>query len=137
MNQITENTRITELDTDECWAALESQQLGRFAVRVGDGVDIFPVNYLLNNHTIYFRSAPGSKLLDLTNSPTVAFEADGRVQQRYWSVVVHGTAARLMSDADIEESGVLALRTWSATEKFNYVRITPTTITGRRFLRQF
>jgi len=137
MDRISENTRIAELTPDECWPLLQSQVLGRLAVRTDTGVDIFPVNYLVHDSAVFFRTAPGSKMMDLTKEPQVAFESDGRTGQRYWSVVMHGAAQRLSSDAEIEESGVMTLRTWSATEKFNYVRIVPTTITGRRFLRQF
>ena len=82
---------------------------------------------------IYFRSAPGSKLMELAENPTVAFESDGRQWGKRWSVVVHGTAERLWDDTEIEACGILHLPTSSPTAKWNYVRITPTTITGRRF----
>jgi len=59
-----------------------------------------------------------------------------RGQDYYWSVVVRGTAERLANDAEIEESGVLALTTATPPVKWNYIRITPTTISGRRFTSQ-
>jgi hypothetical protein len=36
-------------------------------------------------------------------------------------------------DDEIETSGVLDLASWNPQEKNNYVRITPTGISGRRF----
>ena len=117
----------------ECWQLLAGADVGRFAVVAGDGVDIFPVNFLVKNDVIYFASAPGSKLIDLTLNPQVAFEADGIADRRRWSVVVKGTATRLGFDTEIEESGVKELHSMAPTEKWNYVRIDPQVITGRRF----
>lgn len=121
------------LDIDECWRLLAEHVLGRFAVRVGDGVDIFPVNYLVHNRAIYFRSAPGSKLIDLTRQSAVAFEIDGELAHRVWSVVVSGVAQRLDFDSEIQESGIQLLNTWHPGDKFNYVCVRPESVTGRSF----
>ena len=127
-----EDERLTE---DECWNQLMVSGLGRLATAAKGMVEIFPVNYLVHDRAILFRSAPGSKLADLTAAPSVAFEVDGFDGRWHWSVVVHGRAARLDSDVDIAESGIKNLVTWSPTPKFNYVRITPTDVTGRRIDR--
>ena len=127
---------IEELSEDVCWELLDAATLGRLAVAADDGVDIFPVNYLVNDRVIFFRSAPGSKLVDITEHPSVAFEVEGTHRRVRWSVVVKGKAQRLGEDTDIEESGVLGLRSVSPTEKWNYVRILPTAVTGRRFTGQ-
>lgn len=130
-----QDARVTELSTDDCWKALKRSDLGRLAVTSRTGPDIFPVNYLVHDGAIYFRSAPGSKLIDLTAHPDIAFEIDGSDGTTLWSVVVHGQAARLAIDSEIEESGVLELESWSPTDKWNYVRIVPASVTGRRFRR--
>lgn len=124
---------IAHLSEEECWAALEVTPVGRLAVRAGEGVDIFPVNYMVTDGAIYLKSAPGSKLMDIAEHSSVAFEIDGRKGRTYWSVVVHGTAQRLSTSHDIEESGVLDLPTFTSSAKWNYVVITPTEVTGRRF----
>jgi nitroimidazol reductase NimA-like FMN-containing flavoprotein (pyridoxamine 5'-phosphate oxidase superfamily) len=123
----------TELSLDECWTRLEDETLGRLAVRTSDGVDIFPVNFTVHDRVLFLRSAPGSKLVDMTSYPAVAFEVDGRQAGMHWSVVVKGEAQRLSSDAEIEASGVLTLHTMTSTAKWNYVRILPDSVTGRRF----
>jgi uncharacterized protein len=123
---------IALVSTDDCWRLLEKANLGRIAVQTTDGLDIFPVNFVVTDEEIYFRSAPGSKLIDITANPVVAFEVDGRHGGHRWSVVVKGTAHRLDRDDLIESSGVLRLSTATSTEKFNYVRIIPTSISGRR-----
>ncbi|MEQ1738091.1 MAG: pyridoxamine 5'-phosphate oxidase family protein, partial [Rhodoglobus sp.] len=67
-----------ELTEQQCWRLLSRARVGRLALAVDGQVDIFPVNFLINDDRIFFRSAPGSKLSGLAASPTVAFEADGR-----------------------------------------------------------
>jgi nitroimidazol reductase NimA-like FMN-containing flavoprotein (pyridoxamine 5'-phosphate oxidase superfamily) len=123
------------LDEEECWRLLSARNLGRFAVKVADGVDVFPINYLAHNQELFFRSAPGSKLVDLTLAPNVAFEIDGEHARHVWSVVVHGTARRLASDQEIEDSGIQLLETWHPSEKYNYVRISPDSVSGRSFAK--
>ena len=124
---------VRVLDPAECWRLLGEQSLGRFGVRLADGVDIFPVNYLVHERAIYFRSAPGSKLVDLTRAPAVAFEVDGQLAHRVWSVVVTGIARRLSTEAEILDSGIHELETWYPVDKFNYVRLQPKSVTGRSF----
>lgn len=124
---------VEELSADECWGRLTAVDFGRLAVATDDGVDIFPMNYLVNDRTIYLRSAPGSKLIDITKRPSVAFEVDGTYHRSRWSVIVKGNAHRLGFDSEIEESGVLELWSQNPTEKWNYIRISPESVTGRSF----
>ena len=121
------------LGEEESWHLLASADLARLAVSIDDGVDIFPINYVVADRVIFFRTAPGSKLMDLTAHPIVALETDGTHNRRRWSVVVKGSAVRLGSDEEIESSGVLSLHSLVPTEKWNYVRITVSSITGRQF----
>ena len=121
------------LGEEESWHLLASADLARLAVSIDDGVDIFPINYVVADRVIFFRTAPGSKLMNLTAHPIVALETDGIHNRRRWSVVVRGSAVRLGSDEEIEASGVLSLHSLVPTEKWNYVRITVSSITGRQF----
>lgn len=128
---------VEKLPTDECWRLLARAELGRLAVDGADGApDVFPVNYLVHSGAVFIRSAPGSKLIDITAHPSVAFEVDGESAAVRWSVVIRGTAHRLGTDTEIEESGILQLASWNPTDKYNYIRITATTVTGRRFRRR-
>lgn len=120
------------LSTEKCWRLLSRAHIGRVAVHLDGEIDIFPINFVVTRGEIFFRSAPGSKLMDIASNPVVAFEADGRRPGHRWSVVVRGTAHRLDRDDEIEASGVLNLDTETSTEKWNYVRIRPTSVTGRR-----
>jgi osmotically-inducible protein OsmY/nitroimidazol reductase NimA-like FMN-containing flavoprotein (pyridoxamine 5'-phosphate oxidase superfamily) len=122
-----------ELEPAACLRLLATEHLGRLAMQEATGVDIFPVNYLVHDGKIYFRSAPGAKMIRLTQAPDVAFEVDGHDRVWTWSVVVKGTARRLDDDAEIIAAGIEQAPTALPGEKFNYVRISPRQISGRRF----
>ncbi|HEV7948793.1 MAG TPA: pyridoxamine 5'-phosphate oxidase family protein [Glaciihabitans sp.] len=126
---------IDDLDASECWRLLADGELGRVGVIRDGEVDIYPVNYLVKDRSIYFRSGPGSKMVDMARHPLVAFEVDGIDERKRWSVVVRGTATRVGFDREIEDSGVRELQSYSPTNKWNYVRIDANVISGRRFRR--
>lgn len=122
---------VEDLTTAECWRLLERADLGRLAVESTDGSpDVFPVTYAVHAGHIYFRTAPGAKLTDLTRSSAVAFEADGSDGNFRWSVVVRAaaTAVRLLDDAPLSE--ILPAH---PSQKSILVRLLPSSISGRRF----
>ncbi len=129
------SAEITELSQEECWAKLSTNSLGRLATAVASDVDIFPVNYYADGETLLLRTAPGTKLLELTIHHEVAFEIDGYTDDEAWSVIVKGVAAQLESQSEIEEADRQPLTPWIPTLKYRYVRITPVTISGRHFRR--
>lgn len=127
------------LTPEECWKMLGDDGIGRLATVVVDPVtgsaspDIFPINYLVHEGKILFRSAPGSKLMDIAAQSAVAFEADGHRGRTHWSVVVRGQASRILFDEVIESSGILDLEATHPSEKWNYLQIEADVITGIRF----
>ena len=123
------------LDENTCWELLAGAAIGRVVFTEGDDIEVFPVNFSLGGRTVLFRSAPGSKLALVAEHPRVAFEADAYTDEDAWSVILWGTAERLAFDDEIEHSGILGLVSWNPDEKFNYVRITPDRVSGRRFRR--
>ncbi len=130
-----EEDPITPLDEEECWALLRSAEVGRLAVSVRGEPDVFPVNYVVDGRSVVFRTAEGAKLLELTINSRVAFEADGWDERFAWSVVIKGAARRVEREVEILRADTLPLRPWTATLKYNYVRIEPGEVTGRRLLR--
>jgi len=125
---------IEELGTAECWRLLESVTLGRLAVTGLDGApDVFPLNYTVHNGSLYARSAHGAKVLDIATRPAAALEIDGEDDTWHWSVVVRGAAVRVEHDAEIRDSGVLRLGSANPASKPHVIRLTPSTVTGRRF----
>ena len=131
---MTEATPVTALAESECVALLRANRLGRIALAVAGEIDIFPINFVLDaEDRIVFRTAPGTKLAELVIHPSVAFEIDGAVDGRLFSVIVKGDAHRVESAAEVAELEALPLRPWVPTLKQHFVRITPTWMTGRRF----
>ena len=64
----------------------------------------------------------------------VVFEADDHGVATGWSVIVRGKAEVLYGSEEIEEADRAGLYPWLATVKLRYVRIRPTTVSGRRFV---
>ena len=125
--------QVEHLDNADCRRLLRGGDLGRLALVAGDRVDVFPLNYLVFDDDVYFRTAPGTKLDALGESADVAFEVDGRQRRRVWSVVVHGTA-RPISDAELVQSARISrLTTDLPGEKTHYVRLEASEVTGRAF----
>lgn len=128
-------TDAQRLTTADCWDLLERGRLGRWAVTATDGMpDIFPVNYVAFGGAIYIRTAPDSKLIAISNSPHVAFEVDGHDGSEWWSVVIRGTAERIRDEVEIERTGITRLATASPRFKQHVVKLTPSAVTGRRFV---
>lgn len=124
---------VTILSDKESWDLLGTAALGRLVTSFADEPEIFPVNYVVQGHTVLFRTAEGTKLFSAVGNRTVIFEADDHDATQGWSVIVRGRARLLKTDADIAEADRAGLYPWIATAKPNYVRITPNDVTGRRF----
>ncbi len=124
---------ITELTPDQCWQLLRSHDLGRIAASAAGTVDIFPINYAVDGETIMFRTAPGTKLLELAINDRVAFEIDDHDEHEAWSVVLKGRAERVERQSEMDAAEQLGLNPWIPTLKYRWVRIWPSELAGRRF----
>lgn len=121
------------LEEDDCWRRIAAAPYGRVVTHAGDEVDIFPVNHRVDGHTIVFRTAAGTKLLELTIHGNIAFQVDGREGGEAYSVVVKGTAEQLETTPEIEAAESLGVRPWAPEPKDRWVRITPHAVSGRAF----
>lgn len=128
------DTPVTVLTEDESWKLLSGVSLGRLVTTVDGWTEIFPVNFVVQHRTLLFRTAEGTKLLTAVLNENVVFEADDHNVAGGWSVVVRGTAHPLSTSEEINEAERAELYPWVATQKLRFVRITPETLTGRRFV---
>lgn len=126
---------VRHLDSAESWERMRRHELGRLVTHAGNVLDIFPVNYIVDGESVVFRTAEGSKLVELTVNDEVLFEVDDYTDTDAWSVVVRGTAERIESLAEQEAVEKLGLAPWIPTLKYNFVRVTATSLSGRAFRR--
>lgn len=122
--------RLEELALEECLVHLARQRVGRLAVAVpGSSPLVVPVNYVMDNRAVVFRTDPGEKLASLKGRP-VSFQIDefDLARRTGWSVLVQGTA----HEATHWEVDHLTVEPWAPGRKDRWVRIVPITISGRR-----
>ena len=130
------NTGLAIIEREECFKLLAGEEVGRLAVVVGGRPEIFPVNYVVHDDGVVFRTEPGTKLAAAVGGP-VCFEVDhlDKGSRTAWSVILHGRAHPITpfdSPALRDRTAQLALYPWSGTPKTHLVQISATTITGRR-----
>ena len=68
---------MVELGPAECIALLGSVQVGRVGVTIDALPAVLPVNFVVWNGSIVFRTVPGTKLDAAAAGDVVAFEVDG------------------------------------------------------------
>jgi nitroimidazol reductase NimA-like FMN-containing flavoprotein (pyridoxamine 5'-phosphate oxidase superfamily) len=119
----------------QCWELLGTAEVGRLAVAAAGDVDIFPVNFVVDQGSVVFRTAEGTKLVEVVLAGRVAFEADGYDPGggQAWSVVLKAQAEVLERFDDLYRAQALPLFSWNAAPKERYVRLRPDRLTGRRF----
>jgi len=124
---------VTVLEESRCWDLLASQDVGRLATAVQGMPEIFPVNFVVDGEGVVFRTAEGSKLLEIVINEQVCFEVDGWNDNGGWSVIIKGHASVVPQGEEHTRAEALPLRPWVPTIKTNFVRIDAGEITGRRF----
>lgn len=123
------------LESDDCWRLLGEANIGRLSVIVNNHPDIFPVNFAVDNHTVVFRTGPGTKQWAMEDDAVVAIEADS-VSAEFgiaWSVVVKGTVEDAGSEGPRLDEIRRALFPWQGVGQDHLFRIVPASVTGRRF----
>lgn len=128
-----ESQPVSILPESECWRLLDSVALGRLVTCAGGQPEIFPVNFAVQDRTVLFRTAEGTKLTSAAISNQVLFEADAHTATEGWSVVVKGVARTVHGDDELEKASRAQLFSWTATTKQHFVRVRPDQVTGRRF----
>ncbi len=135
MTQLEDRNGMIVLDEVSCWDLLAGASVGRLAVSIANQPDVFPVNHVVDAHSVVFRTAEGTKLAASVLGTSVAFEVDGYDPEggQAWSVVLKGTAREIDEVEDLLKAEDLPLFPWHASPKHRWVRIRPTELTGRRF----
>lgn len=129
-----------ELSPDQCHTLLSVGIIGRVAFQSSQGLKLLPLNYLHQNDEIFFRVSEDSVLGELAKGiDEVAFQADHHEDmfRKAWSVVVSGSTEEVV---DADETSVLRghrlLQPWAPGKREIFVRLTPSSISGRRVSRR-
>ncbi|MET4098440.1 nitroimidazol reductase NimA-like FMN-containing flavoprotein (pyridoxamine 5'-phosphate oxidase superfamily) [Agrococcus sp. UYP10] len=127
---------VHEISEAECRKLLAAFEFGRIAFRVGDVLEVFPVNYHADGSAITFRTSPGTKLAGVLLADDVVFEIDHIGVREAWSVIGHGQARHLESSDEIAAAERLPIHPLIPTVTREFVRIDLDRLSGRRFHRQ-
>jgi nitroimidazol reductase NimA-like FMN-containing flavoprotein (pyridoxamine 5'-phosphate oxidase superfamily) len=128
------------LNEVECQRLIAAGGVGRIGYTGRFGPTVLPVNYVLHEGTIVFRTGQHSPLgEDLRTGiehaeSKVAFEIDelSSSTREGWSVLVQGAAHLVDSEAERASIVGLGVEPWAGGEKELFVRVLPSRVTGRR-----
>jgi nitroimidazol reductase NimA-like FMN-containing flavoprotein (pyridoxamine 5'-phosphate oxidase superfamily) len=123
---------MRETSVDEALSLLRTAVLGRLIFTRGREPRILPLNFVVHQGSVVFRTSYG-ELLDHVHLSNVLFETDhvDPATQTGWSVIVTGRAEEIWRSDDLEVMRELPLRPWAPGERDHFIRIVPTRITGR------
>jgi nitroimidazol reductase NimA-like FMN-containing flavoprotein (pyridoxamine 5'-phosphate oxidase superfamily) len=125
---------LVVLDDDVCWEHLAACDIVRVGLEVGGRIDILPVNHLVLDQRVYWRSAAGTKLGAAAAESPVAIEADeiDPTDHTGWSVLLHGTVSIVTDETLRETLHALEHEPWTASDRrVIWVEVVPHTISGR------
>jgi hypothetical protein len=129
-------TALIELDREECLALLAAKSVGRVAYTVSYGARILPVNYVLADDSIIFRTVPDGEIFNHALNSMCAFEIDDTDEffESGWSVVAIGRLELATGDDfDHMRYGKLP-QPWAKGNRYMFVRLPCTQVSGRRVI---
>jgi nitroimidazol reductase NimA-like FMN-containing flavoprotein (pyridoxamine 5'-phosphate oxidase superfamily) len=124
-----------DMPYEKCLELLSGGVVGRVALSLPDGPQIFPVNYSVVADAVVFRTAPYSILGTRAWSTRLAFEVDhiDYERQRGWSVVATGPGELVEDEEDLASiRSFWDPRPWAGGPRLLYVRLRWDSLTGRR-----
>jgi nitroimidazol reductase NimA-like FMN-containing flavoprotein (pyridoxamine 5'-phosphate oxidase superfamily) len=122
------------IEPEECWALLSTGLTGRIGVLRDGRVFIFPVNYVVHDRGVYFRTSSTGDL-GRTSLDRVAFQVDhvAAEQMSGWSVLVQGSTAVVTDEALLSAVwGRMVSEPWAGGDRRQLVQVVPTSVSGRR-----
>lgn len=129
---------LVPIDASVCTELLADAPWARIGFVVDGVPTVLPINIVLHDDAIFFRTAAGSKLGTAAASARVAIEVDGGdpSERVAWSVVAHGQAS-IVTDRDLEATLLgLPFEPWAVPDSRQFwVRVEVADISGRRIVR--
>jgi nitroimidazol reductase NimA-like FMN-containing flavoprotein (pyridoxamine 5'-phosphate oxidase superfamily) len=127
--------RLVELPRDEAERLLGSHAVGRVAWNGPTSPTVLPVNFVVVDSEIWFRTTAHSSLSKEIDDLPVSFQVDDidEFTRSGWSVLVRGTAHVVYDAARLPRTWE-GIETWPAGSHALHVVIRPKDITARRLL---
>lgn len=122
------------LDRVECLRLLRSVSVGRIVFTERALPAVQPVNFVVLDEAIWFRTGEGSKLAVAARGAIVAFQADefDAELRSGWSVTALGQAEEVRDPELIRAVRRLPLRTWAPGQRDHLIRVGVHEVSGRR-----
>jgi nitroimidazol reductase NimA-like FMN-containing flavoprotein (pyridoxamine 5'-phosphate oxidase superfamily) len=138
LDDISEVVWMDDLLPEVCWMLLTRVPIGRVGFIFEGAPKVLPVNHAVDERTVVFRTGMSTILHTLGEGSPVAFEVDGAdsTAETGWSVVVEGRVVELHDPDERARLVDLGLHPWAAGERDHWMRIVPTTVTGRAISRR-
>jgi nitroimidazol reductase NimA-like FMN-containing flavoprotein (pyridoxamine 5'-phosphate oxidase superfamily) len=127
-------TGVEIIERKECLELLAGEEVGRVGILDGGSPLVLPVTYGMDGDAVVFRTGPGSKL-HASRGSAGCFEIDGYDREHHtgWSVVVRGHLDEVTKfDPELLQRTADVADPWLPGPLEHVVRLSPTTITGRR-----
>jgi uncharacterized protein len=121
------------LSREDCLRLIQDVPVGRVAVVVGGIPVVVPVNFVVSDGDVTFRTGTGAKLAAAVHRSAVSFEVDSLDSGSHtgWSVLITGGASEITRPDEKEVAAGLGLRSW-VPGRARYIRVRAETVTGRR-----
>ena len=134
------DVKLEVLDEAECARLIAPSGIGRLAYCGRFDLTVLPVNYVLRDGTIFFRTAQlGATDEDLRTGIEhaeyrVAFEVDDidTEAREGWSVLIQGPAHHCDDPAERADALMAGVDPWPDGDREHFISITPVRISGRR-----
>lgn len=124
-----------DLTEAECRDLLNTTTVARIAFVNGEGQQLIPMNFIVLDGLIYFRTAYDGILAGLARDhDDVAFGVDHHddVARHGWNVTVRGSARKVEDRATINKVlGTPKLQPWAGGLRSTVIEVRPTSIAGR------
>ncbi|RST17650.1 helix-turn-helix domain-containing protein [Streptomyces sp. WAC05374] len=136
IGQAAYHPELVELGEPECRQLLGGNGVGRVGVTTAAGPAILPVNYLVLDGNIAYRTSPNA-VPAAAAGHEVAFEVD-RIDDAFsrgWSVLVVGEARTVTEPHAVERLEAHSRTTpWAGGPRDLWITVTPGRVTGRRIV---
>ncbi|MFJ8074458.1 helix-turn-helix domain-containing protein [Streptomyces sp. NPDC096176] len=131
-----DHPELVELGRDQCWALLGTHGVGRIAVTTTEGPAILPVNYLVTEGEIAFRTSSDALPASAADAE-IAFEVD-HIDDAFsqgWSVLAVGRARTVTEPEGVAKlEGQAYSAPWAGGDSDLWIVVAPDRVTGRRIL---